>query len=219
MNYIQKKSANFAYQSSPETLSFDSPNTEGNTIIAVVSGDYAVDGTVTVHDSLNSGNYDSVIAEIESSYGSGAFVFRKDNVAAGANTITLAWPNSGRVGITIYELPALGTADQVHGDNAQNSPPFTTSRTTAHDDEFCVAALGLSTAYHPTITSGNPFADDNSTNGWAQASYSKATAGSVTVSWDCYGGSMSAIAMATFPAAGGGGGSSAPKQPAVCIME
>lgn len=100
------------------SLAFDSPVTNGNTIIVCVS-DSAVGDTITISDGVNTYTADAAIQNAAASRQ--GRVFRKVNATGGNLTVTVSG-TTGTCILQIHEFPAVIAFDQLATGSGSGSP-------------------------------------------------------------------------------------------------
>jgi hypothetical protein len=153
---VQSNSKDIVAQSG--TIAFPSNNTQGNLIVVIARAEGA--DTSTPSDSLgNSYVSDPSIVNVVPAGGRNRLsIYYAQNIAAGANTVTLSASGANTIRVAIFEYSGLATSnalDQAAAATGTSSTPASPSVATTSSPELVIGALQMNT--HLSITQGTGY--------------------------------------------------------------
>jgi hypothetical protein len=209
-NYVQGNSATNNAAATTIAQSFISPNTAGNTIIAVVSWDSSSGATSAPAVTDSAGNFYTIAAfSADPTHSQDLATYYASGIQAGANTVTASFGSSaGYRAIAIHEYSGLGAFDVTSsnvnnsGSAAQNGVTSNAAVTTGPDLIFGAVANDSGQA---TITSGSGFVQRQSGLLATTEDTFQSSAGSAAATFTFSAAQSYLAQMLAFRAAGGGG--------------
>lgn len=151
------QSANKLINTSSGTVAFSSNNTAGNLIVVVLR---AAGGATSVPSDTNLNTYQ--IAYPNLLQGSNRLsVYYAQNIAAGANTVSVAATGASAIRVAIFEysgIAASNALDQATGTTGTGTSPASPSVTTVSSPELAIGALDTSSAVSIAAAAGSGYA-------------------------------------------------------------
>ena len=156
---VQSKSGTTADGSAGLTVSFDTPVTAGNAVIAFISAE--TENGFSVNPTLVGGGAAALSQVVFVAEGGGGlftnYIYKKTAVTGGETGVTFTWDGAVRANLTIIEVSGL--ADAVATDTDANTNTSTTASLAGlSGDGLAVVIFGAANAVEPfteaTLTSG-----------------------------------------------------------------
>jgi hypothetical protein len=137
------------------TLAFAAANTAQNLIVVVVRAEHAGQ-TFTISDTRGN-TYRNAAVVNDTVDGTSVGIFYAENIAAGANTVTVADKQSGTLRFAMMEYTGVATANSLDvaiGATGSSTTPSSGSITTAVDGELVIAGISIAEAVTTTPGAG-----------------------------------------------------------------